>query len=130
MTLGLRERALYARHLLLAEIGQDGQERLAAAHVELGDRTDSRVASVARDYLERAGVVTKRAAHANEPSSVAASPLVTERDVEHLAGDPRLSEVASFFAGAFVATEIVVANLGLRPAAPLPSHFQLMERES
>ncbi len=53
MMLGPRENQLYARHLLLPEIGEAGQAKLLASRVAIEGAGAAAVA--ARTYLERSG---------------------------------------------------------------------------
>jgi hypothetical protein len=57
----------YARQLLLAGVGEQGQARIAAATYSLSS-TSAAAAEVARDYLTRAGAL-HFAAEAERPSA-------------------------------------------------------------
>jgi hypothetical protein len=50
------DRARYLRQILLAGVGEEGQQRLAAARVTLPGGIDEPTLSVARRYLARAGL--------------------------------------------------------------------------
>lgn len=88
----------FARHILLPEIGERGQARLAASSVRpVGG--DERAREVARTYLARAGVGL------HEEGRPAPIPDVR-------AGRPELAEAASYLAGALAAVEVVKAIVG------------------
>ena len=55
MALSERDRARYARHLLLSQLGEAGQERLLAAELHAPTDADRGALEVARTYLTRAG---------------------------------------------------------------------------
>jgi len=50
-----RDKLLYARHLLLPQVGHAGQERLCAAELHVAEGADPRAAEVCAEYLARAG---------------------------------------------------------------------------
>jgi hypothetical protein len=109
----------YARHLLLAEVGEPGQERLCDAQACLPVDSDPRASRVARDYLERAGLSVR----SRERD---ASRLQLNRDAIHaLAGDPRLEPAAAALLGALAAVEAIKSELGLGVAFELPAGLQL-----
>ncbi len=117
MALSARDRVLYARHLLLHEIGSAGQERLCQTHVQFPHAGDEAVAAVAADYLARAGLVVgdlaRDAAH-TEMAEVADSTAV-----HVLAGEPELVHAAQALLGALSATDVIKRAAGLgTPAAP------------
>jgi hypothetical protein len=116
------QRQLYARHLLLAEIGEQGQERLCASRVAHA-AGDARARVVARDYLERAGLCVDDASTA-EPASLQV-PLPTQDGVRALAARPELEEAAAALAGAFAAVETIKAALGIAAACALPADLTL-----
>lgn len=96
-------RRAFARHLLLPEIGSQGQERLCAAHFRIEEGADPRAAEVARDYLERAGV--REGADGWVVSLPAAGALAPELD-------GGLEHAAPAVAGAFAAVETIKAIVG------------------
>jgi hypothetical protein len=101
----------YARHLLLADVGEAGQARLLAARVQLEPSADPGAAEVAREYLARAGVqVGETGALVSLPSREAVSAL---------AGSAFLHEAAAALAGAFAAVEAIKHTLGLGHAGKL-----------
>ncbi len=104
------QRDQYARHLLLVEIGERGQERLCAARLTLAERADARAAIVAADYLRRAGCSVDAASAAADMSVAVADSAA----VDALAGDPRLREAAAWLAGSLAAVEAIkqVAAVG------------------
>jgi hypothetical protein len=64
------DRARYLRQILLAGVGEQGQQRLAAARVSIPSETAEATRSVARRYLERAGLgaVTVESGPAEAPA--------------------------------------------------------------
>jgi hypothetical protein len=112
-------RQRYARHLLLAEVGEAGQERLCHARIQLPVDTDPRAARVARDYLERAGL----ALHADDQG--ASRPQLNRAAVAALAGDPVLEPAAAALLGALGAVEAIKGELGLGIALELPADLRL-----
>ena len=111
--LSAADKQRYARHLLLAEIGETGQERLCAARVQLPDDMDPRAAAIARDYLERAGVGVSAGDSALAPSADRAA-------VAALAGDPLLEHAAAALLGALHAVEQIKIQLAIGDALQLP----------
>ena len=102
-----RQRTLYARHLLLAEIGTEEQAALCAATVHAPPGADTRATAVAREYLVRAGVT-----FSDEPRGVEA-PVPSATEVDLLAGTPDLREAAAALAGAFAAVEAIKRITGV-----------------
>jgi hypothetical protein len=105
MSLTADERVLYARHRLLSEIGDTGQERLLATRVELTEGADPGVAAVARRYLDRAGV------GARATTGITAS-AATSSEVVAIAGDPSLRPAAEALLGALAAVSAIRDALG------------------
>lgn len=100
-----RQRTLYARHLLLPEIGAAGQAALCAAVVSVRGGADPVALAAARDYLERAGVqVVEDAGAAVELS------LPTTSDLARVPAVAR--EAAAMAAGAFAAVEAIKRIVG------------------
>jgi hypothetical protein len=108
-----RERRLHARHVSLAEIGVEGQERLMAARVRVSERAHPDALAVATAYMERAGVTV-----AGDGDPLA---LPTPDEVAHLAGRPSLEPAAASLAGAFAAVEAIkrITSAG-KPASSPP----------
>jgi hypothetical protein len=99
-------RQRYARHILLAEVGETGQQRLCIAQAQLPADADPRAASIARDYLERAGLSVETRPAAREPQ-------LNREAVGKLAGDPALESAAAALLGALHAVEVIKAELEL-----------------
>lgn len=109
----------YARHLLLAEIGEAGQRRLCAAGFRIGASADPRVAAVAGDYLTRSGMQTL-------PSGASdALALPGSEQVACLAGDVALQEAAAALLGAYAAVEAIKACVGAGRAGQLSAALRL-----
>jgi hypothetical protein len=102
---------LYARHLLLAEIGEAGQQRLLESRVKVADEPSSGPCS---DALRRAGVTVTRD-EANRVVHVG-----SEAEVARLAGRSELIEAARALRAAFVAVETIksIARIGTEAAFP------------
>jgi hypothetical protein len=109
----------HARHVLLAEIGEPGQLRLCASRVQRCLLADPRAASVALEYLERAGMSASDAADALPLA------LPSSAQVRALSGHVLLEDAAASLAGAFAAVEAIKQSLGVGVRAALPSHFSL-----
>jgi len=88
------QKQLFARQLLLEEIGPSGQERLCASRVRVPAGADPRAVAVARDYLERAGLT--------------------------VLGSDGTANTAAALCGAFAAVEAIKAELGVGRAADMP----------
>jgi hypothetical protein len=101
----------YARHLLLAEIGEGGQARLLATRVRLESAADPRAREVASEYLRRAGVTVG--------DSGASVSLGDTRAITALAGSEHLHDAAAALAGAFGAVEAIKRALGVGRAGSL-----------
>jgi hypothetical protein len=121
--LSAADKQRYARHLLLVEVGEAGQERLCAAQVELPADMDLRAAKVARDYLERAGVVVGSA-------GTAATAFADRAAVQALAGDALLEPAAAALLGALHAVEQIKMELGVGETVQLPAGLQLSARST
>jgi hypothetical protein len=120
------QRQRYARHLLLAEIGELGQSRLCEARVGMPLNGDPDAAFVAGDYLERAGLEVQALSAGGRVSEVN---VLDVEGVRALAGCAELAHAAAAFAGAFAAVEAIKAVLGVGAPAQLPSDLVLAERE-
>jgi hypothetical protein len=126
-----RDRSRYARHLLLTQLGEAGQERLLAAQVRADGDADPGALEVARCYLSRAGVSVcsfeaeqtgriddepARAEANDKPAPDRAEwPLhvATADEVDAMAGVPALHEAARALAGALSAVGALLSALGL-----------------
>ena len=119
MLIDSSQRQLYARHLLLPEIGESGQARLCAAGYGVGPEASKAAAATAVDYLVRAGMTML----ASEDAARDDAPLLLLPDdagVSRLAGQPLLQEAAAALAGAFAAVEAIKAVTGAGEAARFP----------
>lgn len=107
MALSGRDRTRYARHLLLTQLGEAGQERLLAAQVVANGDADAGALAVARRYLTRAGVRVS--------AECASSPLrvATRDELETMAGHPSLREAARALAGALSAVNTLQSLIGV-----------------
>lgn len=113
MMLTPEQRVRFARHRLLAEIGDVGQLALLAADSAsaLSDAGAELVRSV---YLERAGMA---------PETSGSAPC----DVAAFAGTPYLVEAAASCLGAFAAVERIKTVVGTGVPASLPLPVRLVE---
>jgi hypothetical protein len=122
------QRRRYARHLLLVELGEPGQERLCAARVRLPGCAHERAADVARDYLARAGVTVAVSGGSAEATRDARPVGVPDgAAVSRLAGDPLLEGAAAELAGAFSAVEAIKAITGAGTSGALPPNLVLRQ---
>lgn len=112
MTIDDGSRRRYARHLLLAEVGERGQALLSARAVSVAG--DARAAEVASLYLGRAGVTVQ--ADAADVVDAGAPEVVRA-----FAGRPELEQAAAFVAGAFAAVESIKRILGAGDPGALPA---------
>jgi hypothetical protein len=119
MGLSEAQRARYARHLLLPELGEAGQLRLLAASARPQGTPDAGALEVARGYLSRAGLRVS-----GEPGAIALE-LPDAGALARLAGTPALVEAARALAGAFAATEAIKAAAGIGSRGALPAQFSL-----
>jgi len=117
LTLDAAARRRFARHLLLAEIGELGQERLISARIRRRAGGDSDAYAVAADYLERAGCVP-------DPDG-AEVPVPSATEVERFAASEALRMPAAMIAGAFAAVEHLKETLGIADARELPPDLRL-----
>lgn len=122
MSLTPAERARYARHTLLPEIGITGQTKLCAAHVRIHASADPQAALITRDYLTRAGVTVQSEAPIT-------ATVASTQDVNQLAGD-ELRHASQMLVGAFAAVEVIKALVGSGTPAQLPAGFRLSSEES
>jgi hypothetical protein len=119
------ERQRYARHLLLSEVGEAGQERLMRAAVQLPVDAAPRPAAVARDYLERAGMRPGNSDRSERPVRSPCDPQLNREAVRALAGDATLEPAAAALLGALYAVEAIKAELGLGAPLQLPAGLRL-----
>lgn len=123
MSLTSTQRARYARHLLLPEIGEQGQLRLLASRVRVPVGADAGALMAARSYLERAGVQV-------DADSGAPLNLASAQQIEALAGDPLLFEAARALAGAFAAVETIKSVAGIGQPSELPDELSLASEDA
>ena len=117
MTLESAARRRYARHVLLSEISDAGQETLLAACFRRGDEADENAYAVAAEYLGRAGC---------RPNERGDEVRVADTDaVLRFAGSPELAEPAAAVVGAFAAVEHLKAVLGVGTRRDFPSDLSL-----
>ena len=116
------QKRLYARHILLEQLGASGQARLCAAHVKLGPEADARAAAVALDYLARAGV---RASESASDESLELG-VGSTAAIEQLAGDPALHECAAWLNGAYAAVEAIKRIAGVGSPGRLDADLSLI----
>ncbi|MEM7136857.1 MAG: hypothetical protein AAF500_09785 [Myxococcota bacterium] len=107
----------YLRQLLLAEIGEAGQERLVAERFKAGASCDPRAYVVAADYLQRAGCGEDAARGAPITSP-------TRDEVIRFAGCDALVPHAAAILGAMSAVARIkratgAGNLGTKEVPPL-----------
>lgn len=107
MPLSNRDRARYARHLQVPELGESGQERLLATKVRFAPTAHPFVAEVASAYLEASGVRVARADERGFPVI-----LATCADVGRSAGRAELEHVQAALAGTLAALDVVRGVLG------------------
>ena len=112
------DKALYARQIVLSEIGLEGQRRLRATAVAIAPGADPRAQAVARDYLVRAGVEVR-----DEPAEWVA--VASPSDLQRVAADPALEDCAAWLLGAFAAVETIKAKIGAGTAADFPNDYAL-----
>lgn len=115
------QRRLYARQVLLRELGPSGQARLCESRVALAGQADARAARVAHDYLQRAGL---RVTSERDPAVVPVA-LPTAERVREVAGDPVLADCAAWLLGALAAVETVKQCAGVGQPGQLDARFVL-----
>lgn len=105
---------LYARQVILRELGPAGQAQLCAAEVALSPADAAAgAARVAADYLRRAGIQVSDSA--SLPVHVA-----SQAEVEATAGHPGLQACAEWLLGAWAAVEAVKRCVGVGSPARTP----------
>lgn len=122
MPLTPEQRRLYARHLLLSDLGEQGQAALCNSRVNPASDADGRVRDVAMDYLQRAGV----------EQSPEGTPLALARPqvVRQLAGREELEHAAAALLGAFAAVEAIKQHSGAGEPGVFPDSLTLAVEES
>lgn len=95
---------LYARQVILRELGQAGQAQLCAAQVALAEPATP-AGEVTADYLRRAGMQVIAA-----PTGLA---LPSAAQIEELAGEPALQACAEWLVGAWTAVEAIKQCVGV-----------------
>jgi hypothetical protein len=123
MSLSDTQRARYARHLLLPELGEAGQLRLCSGRIRHAADRDPGALAVARDYLARAGVGEGALGDAPEV-------WMDVSDPAQLAARPELIEAARALCGAFAAVEAIKALAGLGTSATLGPEQCLLWEEA
>ena len=123
MGLSERDRQRYARHLLLAQLGEAGQARLLSAAVYAPQEVDvdAGALEVARSYLERAGLrVVVHDTLAEHGTAAEPLSLPSRQQVARIAGIPALEEAARALAGALSAVHAIQRAVGLPGAEAVP----------
>lgn len=102
------QRARFARHLMLPDVGPDGQARLLASVCRVPAGAPELARTTCAMFLDRAGV------------RVEDTPTARSVDIPSWADDAAHDEsaAAAFVAGAFAAVEAAKALLGGPPTAP------------
>jgi hypothetical protein len=119
LSLDAAARRLYARQLLVGEIGESGQLRLLAGGFRPGSDGDADATAVAVEYLERAGCsVNDGGAELRVPDT---------GTVSRFAGSPALREAAATILGAYCAVEHLKAILGVGTARALSPELTLSD---
>jgi hypothetical protein len=121
VSLSERDRTRFARHLLLTQLGEAGQERLLEARLVAPAEADPGALEVAHAYLTRAGAEVLVAG----ADGASALSLPTTAQVERVAGSAALLEAARALLGALAAVDAIkrVASLGSVSAAGSPQDF-------
>ena len=121
MSLDSAARRRYARHILLGEVGEAGQERLLGARFRRDADADEDAYAIAADYLGRAGC------HADARGD--AAPVPDTEAVAKFAGSAELRAPAAAIAGAFAAVEHIKSVLGVGTARRFPSDARLSDED-
>lgn len=121
MSLDSAARRRYARHILLGEVGEAGQERLLGARFRPDAGADEDAYAVAAEYLERAGC---RADARGD-----AAPVPDTETVARFAGSAELQAPAAAIAGAFAAVEHIKSVLGVGAPRRFPSDARLSDED-
>jgi hypothetical protein len=111
--LGERELRLYARQVILRELGATGQAQLCASEAVAAADADPAAAEVALDYLLRAGM---RAGLTGAPTTKPV-PVATSAEVQALSTQPELADCARWLLGAWAAVEAIKHCAGVGTAA-------------
>lgn len=124
-----RQLRLFARQIIVRELGQVGQARLCASHAISAAQADPGAARVALDYLRRAGLQVREpgAEVASDASSAGPAtqapfeiPIATTTEVARVAGIPELTDCAQWLLGAWAAVEAIKRCVGVGDAAASP----------
>jgi molybdopterin/thiamine biosynthesis adenylyltransferase len=125
MTLRDDQRARFARHLLLPELGEAGQQRLLASRVRFPRDAERAAREVAASYLARAGV---HEAPEEEAVDALQVQLGDHAEGARIAGRVELEEAARSLVGALAAVETIKSLAGLgSPGARLPDGLLFAE---
>jgi hypothetical protein len=108
-----RQARLYARQVILAELGPAGQARLCASEAKATADSDVAAAQVALEYLQRAGM------HASAAAVRTSVAVATSAQVQEVAIAPELQHCAEWLLGAWAAVEAIkqCAGVGLQATA-------------
>ena len=109
----------YARHLLLPEIGVQGQMRLCNSTFAAASTIDSADREVCAEYLKRAGLKSNENGASGEgEDSAAVTMAIIAGDVREaircISDDPALKHALSFFLGSVCAVETIKDALAKR----------------
>lgn len=128
MGISAHDRARYARHLLLPQLGEAGQARLLATTLGTPPDADQGALAVAARYLTRAGVCVEVAKDMEATSHEAVGGSLSLRvpdsdEITRIAGRPALIEAARALAGALAAVNAIkeAARIEARPESPIPA---------
>lgn len=126
MALSARDRTRYARHLLLPQLGEAGQERLLASTLHTLARDDAGARDVAAHYLARAGVCVR------DETSEDSLPLhvASRAEVDQVAGSPALREAARALVGALAAVHAIQTLAGLTNDSFVVPSFAISSEET
>lgn len=119
------DKQLYARQILLRELGLAGQEQLCTTDLALAGEADPRCRAVAGEYLERAGLRVEDAVPGSTPDAARTLRLPTREAVARLAGDPALEGCAAWLLGSLAAVDAIKQVLGAGNQTPCTPAFVL-----
>jgi hypothetical protein len=119
------DKQLYARQILLRELGLAGQEQLCMTDIVLAGEADPRCRAIAGEYLERAGVRVEDAAPGSALGAARVLRLPASEDVARLAGDPTLEGCAAWLLGSLAAVDAIKQVLGAGNQDPCTPAFVL-----
>jgi hypothetical protein len=121
LSLDAASRRRYARQILLAEIGERGQERLLESRFRRTPGSDEGAFAIAAEYLGRAGCSLDESGEALR--------VPDESAVRGFAGSPALEAPAAAVIGAFCAVEHLKAALGMKAPREFPVDLTLCEED-